>query len=80
MRFLRYAVDYTTYMGQGKERRSTVTIRNVESEQTNTQKEEKFAGTSTEDVIKKSSQATFIYYQPIGRRDLGRPRRIWHDV
>jgi hypothetical protein len=39
-------------MGQGK--------RNEEVEQTDTQEEEKLAGTSADDAIRKSSQATFI--------------------
>jgi hypothetical protein len=34
----------------------------------------KLAGTSTEDVIRKSSKQ-LLYYQPTGRRDPGRPRR-----
>jgi hypothetical protein len=67
-------------MGHGKERRSNVTIRNDEGGQRNTRNEEKLAGTSTEDVIRKSSEATFIYYHPIGKRDPGRPRRRRLDV
>jgi hypothetical protein len=45
-------------MGQGKEMRNKVTTRNGEVGQTNT-REEKLAGTSTEDAVWKSSQATF---------------------
>jgi hypothetical protein len=47
-------------MRQGKGRRNKVTNRNEEAGQTNTQKEEKLARTSTEDAIKKSSQIAFI--------------------
>jgi hypothetical protein len=46
-------------MGQGKERRDKVMAGNWEVGQTNTRKEEKFAGTSTEGTIRKSSQAPF---------------------
>jgi hypothetical protein len=40
---------------------------------TNTRKEEKLLGTSTEDTIRKSSQATFV----LSTDDPGRPRRRW---
>jgi hypothetical protein len=66
-------------MGQGNERQNKATTRNAEAEQTNTQKEEKLAGTSGEDATRKSPKQ-LSYYQPIGRRDPGRPRRRWLDV
>jgi hypothetical protein len=47
-------------MGQEKEQRNKVTSRNEEAGQTNKRKEEKLAGTSTEDAIRKRSQTTFI--------------------
>jgi hypothetical protein len=47
-------------MGQGKERRDKVMAGNEEVGQTNTGKEEKLAGTSREDAIRKSSLATSI--------------------
>jgi hypothetical protein len=47
-------------MEQGKERWNKVTTRNEEVGQTNTRKEGKVAGTSTEDAIRKSSQPNFI--------------------
>jgi hypothetical protein len=46
-------------MGQGKERRNAVTTADKGVGQTNSRKEETWAGTSTEDAIRKSSQATF---------------------
>jgi hypothetical protein len=59
-------LDYTIW---DEERPSKVTIRNEEGGQTNTQKYKKLAGTSTKNVIRKSSEATFIYYLPIERRE-----------
>jgi hypothetical protein len=47
-------------MGQGNQRRSKDTNRNEEVRQGNSRKEEKLAGTSTVDAIRKSSQASFI--------------------
>jgi hypothetical protein len=47
-------------MGQGKKGRNKVTSRNEEAEQTNYRKGRKLVGTSLEDAIRKSSQATFI--------------------
>jgi hypothetical protein len=47
-------------MEPGKERRSKIRTRNGEAGKTNTQKEENLAGTSTDDTIRKNSQATFI--------------------
>jgi hypothetical protein len=66
-------------VGQGKERRDEVAVRNGEVGHINTLKEGKLAGTSAEDAIRKISQAT-LCFQPIGRRDSGRPRRRWLDV
>jgi hypothetical protein len=45
-------------MGQRKERQNKVTTRNKEDGQTNTRKKEKPAGTSTQEAIRKSYQAT----------------------
>jgi hypothetical protein len=40
---------------------------------------EELAGTSTENAIRRSSQAN-EYYKPVGRRDPRKPRRRWLDV
>jgi hypothetical protein len=48
---------------------------NEEVGQTNTTKEENPAATSTENAIRNSSQAVCVYYQLLGKRDLGRPKR-----
>jgi hypothetical protein len=47
-------------VGQGTERRNKVSTRNAEAGHTYTRKEEKLAGTSKEEAIRKNSQATFI--------------------
>jgi hypothetical protein len=47
-------------VGQGKVKRNEVITRNEETGQTHTRKVEELAGTSEEDAIRKSSQATFI--------------------
>jgi hypothetical protein len=47
-------------MGQGRERRNEVTNGNEEVGQTDTRQEVKTAGTSTEDAVRKNSQATLI--------------------
>jgi hypothetical protein len=47
-------------VGQGKERRNKVTTRNDEVGLTNVRMEEKLAGTSAEDAVRKSSHATFV--------------------
>jgi hypothetical protein len=63
---------------QGKEGRK-VTRRKL-NKQTHEREKYEYAGTSTEDAIRMSSQANFIYSQHIGRRKPGRPRRRWIDV
>jgi hypothetical protein len=60
MRFIRCVAGCIYCAGQGQERRNKGTARNEEVRQTNMQKEEKFVGTSTEDIIRKNSQVTFI--------------------
>jgi hypothetical protein len=47
-------------VGQGKERRSKATTRNEEDGKTKTRKEEKFAGTSIGDAVRKCFRSTFI--------------------
>jgi hypothetical protein len=51
---------FTYSMGQGKERRNKVAIRYEEGGRTKTRKEGKWAGTSAEDAVGKSSKAYFI--------------------
>jgi hypothetical protein len=59
MRFLQCAAGYAVW-DEEQELQNKVTTRNDEVGHTNTREEEKLAGTSTMDTIRKSSKATFI--------------------
>jgi hypothetical protein len=56
-----YRLSYPGSMGHGKGRRNKVTARNEEFRQKIHERKKKLAGKSTEDVIRKSSQAISLF-------------------